>query len=146
MIQSNATKYAIRAVCHLAELPKGDFAQAKEISERLDIPYHYLSKILQELARKRFLKSSRGPGGGFRLNVSPETTVLQDLIEAVEGPTPEDECVLGLEICSDEAMCPMHEIWTHLRDNFRDRMERISLQDVVESSQLKRKYLEKLAD
>ena len=68
----------------------------------------------------------------------------EDMIEAVEGPTPEDECVLGLEVCSDDAMCPMHEIWTHLRDSFRDRMMKISLQDVVESSKLKRDYLEKV--
>lgn len=141
MIQSAATKYAIRAVCHLAALPPGERSQAKEISERLEIPYHYLSKILQDLARKGILDSSKGPGGGFRLAGPPERTSLYALIEAVEGPISDTDCVLGLVICSDEAPCPMHEFWQSFRDTFRDRMESVSLEDVVLAAEKKRQVL-----
>ena len=141
MIQSAATKYAIRAVCHLAALPPGKRSQAKEISERLEIPYHYLSKILQDLARKGILDSSKGPGGGFRLAGPPERTSLYALIEAVEGPISDDDCVLGLAICSDEAPCPMHEFWKSFRDTFRGRMQSVSLEDVVIAAQRKRQVL-----
>jgi Rrf2 family iron-sulfur cluster assembly transcriptional regulator len=138
MIHSTATKYAIRAVCYLAELPAGTWVQAREISESLQIPYHYLSKILHDLAQKRLLASSKGPGGGFRLNCSPAETSLYTVVEALEGPIGDDECMLGLEICSDDTTCPMHEMWGQFRAAFRERMAAISLTDVVEAARRKR--------
>lgn len=137
MIQSAATKYAIRALCHLAQQPPGSPAQAREISETLDIPYHYLSKILQDLARKGVLASTKGPGGGFRLNRPAGEISLYAVIEAVEGPISDDECMLGLETCSDEAPCPMHVFWKGLRSTFRDRMKAVSLTDIVRAAERK---------
>ncbi len=137
MIESAATKYAIRALCHLARQPTGAPAQAREISEALDIPYHYLSKILQDLARKGLLSSTKGPGGGFRLNRPPAETSLYSLIEAVEGPISDDQCMLGLDACSDQAPCPMHEFWKGLRTAFRERMEEVSLLDIVRAAERK---------
>jgi Rrf2 family protein len=140
MIHSNATKYAIRAVSFLAAQPSGVSVQAREISRALDIPYPYLSKILQNLARKRFLSSAKGPGGGFRLLVPAEETTLYDLIEAVEGEIRDDQCMLGLDVCTTEAACPMHDFWTEFRDSFRDKMRSVSLRDVVESAEKKKQH------
>jgi len=138
MISSTATKYAIRAVCHLAELPEGHRAQAKEISEALDIPPAYLSKILQNLAKKRILSSTKGPGGGFRLLALPAETSLYTLIQAVEGDAGEDQCILGLDICGDAAPCPMHELWKGFRATFRQRMQSITVLDVVRAAERKK--------
>jgi len=138
MIQSVATKYAIRAVCHLAECCNGHPVQAREIADTLGIPYHFLSKILQELARKGVLSSTKGPGGGFRLVRPPEETTLYDLISVVEGPISDTECMLGLDVCSDEASCPMHDFWKSYRATFRQKMKAISLVDVVRAAETKR--------
>jgi len=138
MIQSAATKYAIRAVCHLAGCCDGHPIQAREIADTLGIPYHFLSKILQELARKGILTSTKGPGGGFRLVGSPEETSLYDLISVVEGPISDTECMLGLDICSDDAKCPMHDFWKSYRATFRRRMKTISLVDLVRAAEKKR--------
>ena len=138
MIQSVATKYAIRAVCHLAGCCDGHPVQAREIADTLGIPYHFLSKILQELARKGILGSTKGPGGGFRLVRPPDETTLYDLISVVEGPISETECMLGLDVCSDEAKCPMHDFWKSYRATFRHKMRSISLVDVVQAAEKKR--------
>lgn len=138
MIQSAATKYAIRAVCHLAGCCDGAPVQAREIAEALSIPYHFLSKILQDLARKGVLVSTKGPGGGFRLVRPPEETSLYDVISVVEGPLSDTECMLGLDRCSDEARCPMHDFWKSYRSTFRSKMESISLVDVVRAAEKKK--------
>lgn len=142
MIHSAATKYAIRAVCYIAHLPEGDRAQVKEISEALDIPQAFLSKILQDLARKGILTSTKGPGGGFQLNCSPSETSLYALVEAVEGPMVEGECLLGLTLCADDTKCPIHDTWNDIQGVFRTRMESTSILDVVEADRRKRKALE----
>ena len=141
MIHSAATKYAIRAVCHIAHLPPGERAQVKEISETLDIPQAFLSKILQDLARKGLLTSAKGPGGGFQLNCSPSETSLYSLVKAVEGPMVEGDCILGLSLCADDTRCPIHDTWKDIQDAFRERMEATSLMDVVEADTRKREAL-----
>ena len=141
MIHSAATRYAIRAVCHLAHLEQGTRAQVKEISEALDIPQAFLSKILQDLARKGVLESAKGPGGGFSLNCSPSDTDLYTLVEAVEGPMVEGDCVLGLSLCADETKCPIHDTWKDIQDAFRARMRATSILDVVEADVRKRDAL-----
>lgn len=138
MIQSAATRYAIRAVCYLAHLPRSERAQAREVAAALDIPQPFLAKILQDLSKKGILCSSKGPGGGFCLEGDPTEISLYHVIEAVEGPIDDDSCVLGLSFCSDDARCPMHDTWTQIKEAFRERMTSISVLEVVEAEQRKK--------
>jgi DNA-binding IclR family transcriptional regulator len=71
MIYSRSAEYAIRAFVHLAQVNEGKYAMVKNIAEQEDIPAHFLAKILQQLARKGLLRSSKGPTGGFALRVDP---------------------------------------------------------------------------
>ena len=71
MIYSRSAEYAIRAFVHLAQVPEGKYAMVKNIAEQEDIPAHFLAKILQQLARKGLLRSSKGPTGGFALRWIP---------------------------------------------------------------------------
>jgi Rrf2 family protein len=50
------------------------------------MPERFLLQILRDLAKQGILRSTRGGGGGFVLDRSPEETTLLDLIEAVDGP------------------------------------------------------------
>lgn len=113
----------------------------REVAEALDIPQAFLSKILQELAKKGILTSAKGPGGGFQLNCSPSETSLYSLVEAVEGPAPEGVCLLGLSLCSDDTKCPMHDAWKDMQAAFRSCMEATSLMDIVEADRRKREAL-----
>ena len=71
MIYSRSAEYAIRAFVHLATVPEGKYAMVKNIAEQEEIPAHFLAKILQQLARKGLLRSSKGPTGGFAMRVDP---------------------------------------------------------------------------
>jgi Rrf2 family protein len=113
----------------------------REVAEALDIPQAFLSKILQELAKKGILTSAKGPGGGFQLNCSPSETSLYSLVEAVEGPAPEGVCLLGLSLCSDDTKCPMHDAWKDMQAAFRSCMDATSLMDIVEADRRKREAL-----
>ena len=61
MIYSRSAEYAIRAFVHLVQVQEGKYAMVKNIAEQEDIPAHFLAKILQQLARKGLLRSSKGP-------------------------------------------------------------------------------------
>src|SRR5688572_29674406 len=85
MIYSRTAEYAIRAFVFLARVPEGKYAMAKTIAEREQIPAHFLAKILQDMARKGFLRSNKGPAGGFSLRIPAAQIRLLQVIEALDG-------------------------------------------------------------
>lgn len=143
MIYSRASEYAIRAFMHLAQAPDGRFVMVKQIAERENIPAHFLAKILQQLARKGLLRSSKGPNGGFALRHAPSEISLLHIVEALDGLGDFEKCVSGLAECSDDTPCPMHDAWKELRSRIMEYLERTTIADLVKALEEKRKSLEK---
>ncbi len=139
MFYSKPCEYAIRSLAFLASSKQG-IARAEEIARAEKLPLPVLSKILQDLTRKGLLKSRRGPGGGFRLARRPELITLRDVVAAVDGLDQFLECAVGLERCSDESPCPLHDQWKDLRADFVDYLEHTKL-DVMASTVARKKQL-----
>ena len=106
---SNASKYAINAVLFLAlDAHKGRKVGAKEIAANIDVPIPFLSKLLQNLARKNIISSSKGPNGGFFLTEENRAQKLLVVVDQIDGLSKLKKCVLGLANCSSDKPCPMH--------------------------------------
>lgn len=141
MLYSRSAEYALRAVVHLAMLAPGQYALAKTIAADTGIPSHFLAKILQELARDGFLKSSKGPGGGFRLGQPAAEISMLRIVEAVDGAGRFDRCIGGSEECSDRAACAMHDSWKALRSRIIDYLGGASVADLAKALSEKRRLL-----
>lgn len=144
MIYSRSAEYAIRAFVQLATVPEGKYAMVKQIAEQADIPAHFLAKILQQLARKGFLRSSKGPTGGFSLRVPPGELNLLTIVDAVDGLADFERCPAGLAVCSDEAPCGMHDNWKALRNRIIEYLERTTILDLAKGFEQKRRNLERM--
>ena len=141
MIYSRSAEYAIRALVRMAGLEDGAFVLVKEIAAESDIPQHFLSKILQDLARDGLLKSSKGPGGGFRLSVDAKKIPLMQIVEAIDGAGRYDRCPAGCAECNDRAPCGFHDSWIPLRSRIIDYLEGTSVADLRNSLGEKRRLL-----
>lgn len=98
---SATCKYGIRAVLFIASKPDQKVNTGlKEIAENLKIPQPYLAKILQILARKKILHSSKGPHGGFYLLIPAARLTLMDIIDAIDGRNFFDSCYVTGERCN----------------------------------------------
>lgn len=139
MIYSRSAEYAIRAVVHMATLPSGELAMAKNIAADTGIPSHFLAKILQELARDGFLRSSKGPRGGFCLRQTPEEITMFKIVEAVDGTGRYYRCIGGSPECNDRAPCGMHDSWQALRSRIIEYLEGTSAADLAKALVEKRK-------
>jgi Rrf2 family iron-sulfur cluster assembly transcriptional regulator len=113
---SRECEYALQGVLYLALKPQGDMTSIKELTRRLDIPYHFLGKILQRLAQKGLLTSQKGPTGGFSLGKAPKDITLFDVVEAVDGSDFTSKCVMGFAECSGKNPCSVHNTWGKMRD------------------------------
>ena len=141
MIYSRSAEYAIRAFVHLAQAQDGEYVMVKNIAEKEDIPAPFLAKILQELARKGLLRSSKGPTGGFALRVEPNEIRLLDIVEALDGLTPYQQCASGLSECNDDMPCSMHESWVALRSRITDYLGKNTISDLVKALDMKKKAI-----
>src|SRR2546430_15099954 len=141
MIYSRSAEYAIRAFVHLAQVPEGKYAMVKNVAEEEGIPAHFLAKILQQLARKGLLRSSKGPAGGFALKVDSSEIRLLDIVEALDGLAPYQECAMGLSECNDEMPCSMHDSWVTLRSRIMEYLGRNTIADLAKALEQKKKAL-----
>ena len=143
MIYSRSAEYAIRAFVYLAVVPPGKYAMVKQIAEDSDIPSHFLAKILQQLARQGFLRSSKGPTGGFCLRYpAPEISMLQ-IVEAIDGLADYQRCIGGMTECNDQMRCGMHDSWKALRSRIIEYLEGTSIEDLAKSLDQKRRALDR---
>jgi Rrf2 family iron-sulfur cluster assembly transcriptional regulator len=141
MIYSRSAEYAIRAFVHLAQVPDGKYAMVKNVAEQEEIPAHFLAKILQQLARKGLLRSSKGPTGGFALKVEASEIRLVDIVEALDGLAPYQDCAMGLSECHDEMPCAVHDSWMILRSRIMEYLGRNTIGDLAKALEQKKKAL-----
>lgn len=131
MLYSSACEYAIRALTFLAQKPPGHRVLLSEIAEGRDLPGPFLGKILQDLVKAGFLRSSRGPGGGYTLAYPPEHISLLDVKTVIDGADDLEHCAVGLDPCSEATPCPLHEHFKPIRQAIRAFMEETTLRDMA---------------
>jgi Rrf2 family transcriptional regulator, iron-sulfur cluster assembly transcription factor len=127
---SQTTEYAIRAAIDIATRPQGEQVLASYLGETLDIPAHYLSKILQQLVRVRVLKSTRGRQGGFALAKPAEKIKLREIVAPFEDLKKYEECILGQAVCSDAGACPLHDFWAGVRSRYLEELNHRTLKEL----------------
>jgi Rrf2 family iron-sulfur cluster assembly transcriptional regulator len=128
---SKRCEYGLRAVLFLvAQREHRPYVPIREISETLELSFHFLTKILQQLTEHGLLTSYRGPTGGVALARDPRTVTVLDLILCLEGPELFQTCVLGLEGCGDRKPCPLHAAWIDQRKALKDVFAQTSLAEI----------------
>jgi len=106
-----------------ATMTGGDLADSVETSRQ------YLPQIMSPLVREGWVSSTPGPGGGYRLVVALESVSVLELIEAVEGETDTETCVLSDEPCEASDPCALHGAWSRARDALLGELSGMSLAD-----------------
>ena len=129
---STTCKYAIRAMLYLA-LHTSDEKKlgVDEIASALNVPKHFLAKILQQLTKYNLATSSKGRNGGFYLTEENRNATLLPVIEAIEGPNLFTGCILGLPDCSGENPCSFHSQAVDFRDGMLKTLGSESIADTA---------------
>ncbi len=123
MLYSKSAEYAIQAMIYLAEKDSKDPIMISQIATAYNIPQQFLAKISQTLVKHRLLQAIRGRNGGVRLARPATEIYLNQIVYAVDGPPPEQEqCVIGLDYCSDSVPCPLHHKWKVIREDIREML------------------------
>lgn len=129
MIYPQSIVYALEALGFLADLEPDRSAKVKEMARFLDIPEHYLGKVLTELVKKKFVTSNKGPTGGFQLSPKTKNMTVYRILASLDGLTAlEDNCVMGLKKCSNETPCLLHESWLAFKQDAIEKIQNLTLE------------------
>jgi Rrf2 family protein len=131
-ILSTRCVYALRAVMYTALATRTrPYASIREMANELGMPFHFLTKVLQDLTRHGILTSSRGAAGGVAFARAPTEISLLDIVEIVEGPELFTRCLLGLKGCGDRKPCPLHRAWAAERKRLKALFSKTRLSDIT---------------
>lgn len=136
MLLSKSCVYGLRAGLYMASNDNGQYISIKEMSDKLNISFHFLTKILQQLNGAGLVESHKGPNGGVKLTKKGEEINLFDIVVAIDGEELFTECALGLPGCGTEKPCPLHEKWAGTRDGIRAMLENTNLVELAEKGRM----------
>jgi Rrf2 family transcriptional regulator, iron-sulfur cluster assembly transcription factor len=127
------TDYAIRAMVALAGSYGIGLLSSRMISDKQGIPYQLTCKLMQSLSRKKLVKSSMGPQGGFCLSRKPSQISLLNIIEAVQAPLSVNRCLLSKDRCPRKKTCPVRPKLLDLQEYIGSYLEKITLDKLAVS-------------
>ncbi len=115
--------YAVSAVTYVAMHGKdGKKVSLQELSQNLEVPHHFLGKVMQDLVRHGILDSTKGPGGGFYTNTTTVGTPLLEILKITDGSLVFNQCALGFRRCNAANPCPLHNDFAICREGMLDAM------------------------
>lgn len=134
---SQKTRYAIRAMQHLADRYGEGPVQLGEIATAQKIPAKFLTTILSELGRAGVVESQRGRDGGYWLASPPQELTYGNLVRLMRGSLALVPCASrnAHERCSNcvaENDCRLRALMLKVRDQTADLLDSIHLSDPIQ--------------
>ena len=129
-------KYGLKALVHLAALPKGETAQSVDIAEANNIPKKFLDAILGDLRNAGVVQSKKGPGGGYMLARTPGEIKVGRVIRPLDGPLAPIACASRTayqpcQDCDDVKACAVRLTMVKVRDAMADILDRLTVADML---------------
>ena len=129
---SSKGRYALRLMLDIALNDAKTPVRIKDIAERQQISDKYLEQIVSSLNKAGFVKSLRGPQGGYRLTKKPEEYTVGMILRLIEGSLAPVACLDDdINNCTRADRCPTLILWEKLYDAISEVVDNITLADLI---------------
>lgn len=134
---SKKTKYAIKALLHLAKCYGKGPVLISTLSQEEKIPKKFLEAILLDLRKQGILGSKMGAGGGYYLIKKPTEVALSQILRSTGGPIALIPCVSlnfyeRCDDCIDETICGIRDVMTEVREATLKILSGTTLEDILQ--------------
>jgi len=128
---SNTSQYAIRILSYMANQQDSKLINATQLSEVLQIPYKFLTKIMTDLVKANLIESIRGRDGGYILTEQSFNTKIDDILELFNDSIKDEQCILGIGFCDGSNKCALHDQWVEPKSLMQKMFRESSLRDIA---------------
>lgn len=127
------SEYACLALIHLAEHFDSGMIKSDEIATRKGIPKKFLDQILFLLKNAGYVKSKRGPEGGYRLARDPSRINVAEILRLLDGPLApvHSASTHYYESTPIERNPKMLKVLVDIRNYAAQRLENTSFKDLI---------------
>ena len=130
---STKGRYALRLMIDIAIHSAAEPVRIKEIAKRQDVSEKYLEQIIAVLNKAGYVKSIRGPKGGYLLTKQPADYTAGMILRLTEGSLAPVSCLEFEENdCPRQDQCATLELWKRLDQAIKDVVDSVTLEDLVE--------------
>ena len=131
MMLTTKSRYAVMAVIEVAARDSKTPIRLADISEKQNIPLNYLEQIFLKLKKANLVRSVKGPGGGYHLNLSSKEISIENIVDAVEENLKMTRCSKDKNCRKNGVNCKTHDLWKGLGRHIRAYFANISIDDVI---------------
>ena len=131
---STKGRYALRLMLDIAmNDAEGKPVRVKDIAKLQEVSGKYLEQIVSVLTKAGYLRSIRGPQGGYLLTKRPDEYTVGMILRITEGSLAPVAClddeVNTCDRCDD---CITLELWKQLYSAINNVVDNITLADLIE--------------
>jgi len=131
MMLTTKSRYAVMAILEVASSDSDNPIRLATISQNQKIPLSYLEQIFLKLKNANIVRSVKGPGGGYLLNIDATEISIVSIIDAVEENLKMTRCSTDKECRQNGIKCKTHDLWKGLGNQIRNYFTAISVSDVL---------------
>lgn len=126
---SESAAIALHSMIYIANR-ENEIIPLKEIAEKFNISEHHLSKVLQRLTKEGFIKSVKGPKGGFSIISEYKNISFLEVYEMMEGKIKRQTCLFNSNPnCCEK--CIMNNLIDEMNEKLVDFMKNRKITDVL---------------
>ena len=130
---STKGRYALRLMIDIAMHNEAGPVRIKDISSRQGISDNYLEQIISVLHKAGYVRSIRGPQGGYLLVKKPKEYTVGMILRLTEGSLAPVSCLDYEENdCERQSSCATLILWNRLNDAIKSVVDNVTLADLVE--------------
>jgi Rrf2 family nitric oxide-sensitive transcriptional repressor len=125
------TDYSLRLLLYLSAHPNR-LVPVEEVSRAYGVSRHHLVKVVQQLVDQQLVASTRGRGGGLRLNRAPADINIGALVRQTEPHLDLVECFNSrTNTCPIDRACGLKHVLGDAQRAFLDVLDRSVLADFL---------------
>ena len=121
--------YALRAMGFLAAHNTSKPVHSALISQEMNIPHNFLSKILNRLSQAGLTHAVRGRGGGVRLSRPAPEILLYDVVSLFMKVDDFKKCLLAKHTC--DGTCGLHLRWRIVSEQFEKMLNDTTIDKIL---------------
>ena len=127
------SEYALLALLYLARHPTDNYTTVETVASAQGIPHKYLEQIMLALKRARYVRSSKGQHGGYRLAKPAADIPLAEVIRLFDGALAPTDSVSEhfYEATPVEREKKLVAVFKDIRDFAAAKLEKTALSDVL---------------
>lgn len=129
---STKGRYALRLMLDLATHCFGEPVRLKDVARRQDISEKYLEQIISILNKAGYVRSIRGPQGGYLLQRAPGDYTVGMILRLTEGSLAPVECAEDEAVCGRGENCATRMLWEKLNDAINGVVDHVTLEDLLD--------------